>query len=310
MVSSANNKTVTDDYPYYIGFLYSMPDRIDRIREMLNEKPTLGIEDFARMQADQKSKHVEKFKPLMIEELSASTNLKAVEKQLLDSLKAWDGNMSINSVSATVFEKYYLNIAKNILSDELGDELYTEFLKNFTLVKNLLQKGWMDASLSWFDDVNTPEKESRNDIFVRSYQQTIEELTKDFGKDITGWQWGTVHQFKLTHPLSKVKALDFVFGLSQESYKIGGSSHTVSPYSYSTSSPFAVVHGASHRHIFSLDDWDASLTVIPTGTSGIPASVHYCDQTKMYVENRYHPDFFDRVRIAKSCKYETVMIPK
>ena len=37
-VSSANNKTVSDDYPYYISFRFYVPYRINRIREMLDEK--------------------------------------------------------------------------------------------------------------------------------------------------------------------------------------------------------------------------------------------------------------------------------
>ncbi|MBW2092992.1 MAG: penicillin acylase family protein, partial [Deltaproteobacteria bacterium] len=55
-VSSANNKTVNNDYPYYISQWFDLPFRIDRIREMLNEKDKLTIQDFRRMQADFKSK--------------------------------------------------------------------------------------------------------------------------------------------------------------------------------------------------------------------------------------------------------------
>ncbi len=54
-VSSANNKTVDEDYPYYIGSWYSMPWRIGRIREMLEEKEILGTADFKRMLRDQNS---------------------------------------------------------------------------------------------------------------------------------------------------------------------------------------------------------------------------------------------------------------
>jgi len=42
-VSSANNKTVHADYPHYISHWFAVPDRIDRIREMLDDKEKLGI---------------------------------------------------------------------------------------------------------------------------------------------------------------------------------------------------------------------------------------------------------------------------
>ncbi|MCK4881077.1 MAG: penicillin acylase family protein, partial [Bacteroidales bacterium] len=54
-VSSANNKTVDDNYPYYIGSWFSLPWRIGRIREMLEEKEVMGTEDFKRMLRDQNS---------------------------------------------------------------------------------------------------------------------------------------------------------------------------------------------------------------------------------------------------------------
>jgi len=54
-VSSANNKTVDESYPYYIGSWFSLPNRIGRIREMLEEKEVLGTDDFKRMLRDQHS---------------------------------------------------------------------------------------------------------------------------------------------------------------------------------------------------------------------------------------------------------------
>jgi penicillin G amidase len=50
-------------------------------------------------------------------------------------------------------------------------------------------------------------------------------------------------------------------------------------------------------------DWDRSQTVIPTGTSGIPASRHYCDQTESYVANRYHTDYVTRGRVEGAMLY-------
>jgi len=69
------------------------------------------------------------------------------------------------------------------------------------------------------------------------------------------------------------------------------------------SKPFKVNHGASHRHIYSLADWDDSLSVIPTGTSGVPAGNYYCDQTELYINNQYHPDYQIRELVEKHARY-------
>lgn len=64
-----------------------------------------------------------------------------------------------------------------------------------------------------------------------------------------------------------------IISLNSDEYRIGGSNHTVSPYSYGAG--FKVNHGASERHIFNTANWDESLTVIPAGASGVPATEFY-----------------------------------
>ncbi|NOR76142.1 MAG: hypothetical protein GQ525_13420, partial [Draconibacterium sp.] len=62
-VSSANNKTVPANYPHYISHWFAVPDRINRIREMLDKKEKLGIEDFQEMHSDVTSMQAKKFIP-------------------------------------------------------------------------------------------------------------------------------------------------------------------------------------------------------------------------------------------------------
>jgi penicillin amidase len=103
------------------------------------------------------------------------------------------------------------------------------------------------------------------------------------------------------------KILDKLFNLNSDTYPVGGSSHTVSPYSYGAG--FKVNHGASERHIFNTANWDESLTVIPTGNSGIPASEFYLSQTKTYVEKGFYKDAFSDEAVKKAAKYILKLVP-
>jgi len=114
--------------------------------------------------------------------------------------------------------------------------------------------------------------------------------------------------FVLAHPMGGVKILDAVFNLNRGPYEVSGGNHTVSPYKYSYTKPYTVDYGSSHRHIYDLADWDRSLSVIPTGNSGIPASDHYCDQTELYLKHEYHTDYITRDLIEKEAKYKQVFI--
>jgi penicillin amidase len=307
-VSSANNRTAGENYPHYISHWFYPPTRIDRIREMLEEKDKLSVADFKRMHADQKSKLVERIKPTIMTELEKSDDWGDVEKQILEAFSSWDGVLSRTSLGASVFEKFLCQYTENLLLDEMGDELYADFLDS-GLLRDYTIDNTMEAGESlWGDDKNTPDKtETFTDIVQKSFKDTVAFLREKLGNNTDKWQWGKIHQLTLSHPLGSVKVLDWLFGFNSGSYEVGGSGHTVCPYSYPASAPFGVTWGASHRHIYSLADWDESLTIIPTGVSGIPASPHYCDQTQLYVENEYHSDYFSRKLVEKNAKYRMII---
>jgi penicillin amidase len=307
-VSSANNKTVGDEYPHYISRWFALSYRIDRIQEMLAAKDKFSIEDFKRMQADKRSKLVEKIRDSIVSKVDGSENLTDLERNTLKTLSSWDGVLVPASPEAAVFEKFLGLLLKNLFLDELGKELYTDFITSPLLYEYAVHRFFGKKDSLWCDDVGTEGvKETFATIIQKSFKDTVVDLKADLGSDPKGWQWGKLHQLTLVHPLGSVKLLDRLFKFNRGPYEVGGSYHTVCYSSYPFSDPFGVTVGASHRHIYPLDNWDGSLTVIPTGVSGIPASPHYCDQTKLYVENRYHSDYFSRDLVQKNAKYRMII---
>ncbi len=303
-VSSANNRTAGEDYPHYISNWFALPYRIDRIREMLEDKDVFSIEDFQRMHADQKSKLTEKILPVLISEVRKSDRFNELESQILTMLSSWEGGLSTSNPEASVFEKFLGFFLENSLLDELGDDLYRDFISGSLLYEYAIEHFMAIQESSWFDDIRTDRFEEKfTDIVQKSFQDTVAFFRTEMGSDPKNWQWGKVHQLTLEHPLGSIKILDWLFKFNKGPYPLGGSFHTVCPGFFSYASPFGVTAGASHRHIYSLADWDESLTVIPTGVSGIPASPYYCDQTSLYVDGRYHPDYFSREEVEKNAKH-------
>lgn len=309
MVSSANNKSVDNDFPYYITAYYAQNYRIGRIREMLKAKEKLSVEDFEAMQADQNSLMVREFLPDILKSISES-GLNSEEKEAFVLLKNWDGNMEAEKPEPIIFEQFYHFWIRNLLKDDLGASLFTEYYENSILSRNFMENFRLNRDTTWCDDLTTPNiSESYEQIVLKTFKETIEFLKNQFNSEPGQWKWADVHQFTFTHPLAKVKILDRVFGLNRGPYRVGGSWHTVSPYSYPFSDLYNVNHGSSHRHIFSTADWDESLTVIPAGESGIPASKYYGNQIDMYLHNVYHPDFFSRKRVESFGRFETEFSP-
>ena len=177
-------------------------------------------------------------------------------------------------------------------------------------MENLIINIIADGTSGWTDDKTTPEKESLNDIIIRSFKETVNDLVMEIGPNTADWHWGKLHLFTISHPLGAVKTLDYALHLNHGPFELPGSFHTVCAYGYSYNNLYKVNHGPSQRHVFDTQNWDASETVIPTGTSGIPASKFYLDQTALYINNQYHADPFSRKEVEKAAKFKMKIAPE
>ena len=304
-VSSANNKTVfPENYPYYIGTYFSMPYRINRIREMLNEQDTFSVYDFKRMVTDRYSDYAKKLTELLLPTLQVADDMNDLEDEVYDNLSVWDYEMSPDSFVPSFFEYYRKNLADTLLRDDMG-EIYDEFhggTRDFYLL--MIIEGVHEL---YIDDINTVEEEDLEYMLLAAYRETVEEMNNIYGPDTDDWLWGDIHKLTIMHPMSGVGIINSMFGLSDGPYRVGGSNHTVSPYSYGRD--FIIDHGASQRHIYDLADWDYSYTVIPTGVSGVPSSEFYLNQTETYCEDGFYRDHFSREAVEAAAKYSLILKP-
>lgn len=303
-VSSANNNAVNDDYPYYISFSFYVPYRIDRINQMITEKEKLGIDDFKRMVTDQHSAYAALLTPFILRLSERVADMNTLEAQAFKTLQDWDYDMSADKISPTIFEFFLINFAPSLLKDELS-ELFNQLpgsIKDYYIYR-ILKNG----EDQWVDDITTPDVESLGDIIFITFRKEIGQLEENYGSDISNWAWGKIHKIVIEHPLGTVKLLDRVFNFNSDSYGVGGSNHTVCPYTYREG--FKVTDGASERHIYNTANWDESYTVIPTGASGIPASEFYLSQTKTYIDGGFYKDVFSEGAVKAAAKYTLILKP-
>lgn len=303
-VSSANNKTVSNEYPYYISFRFYVPYRIDRIREMINEKEKHDIDDFKRMITDQHSAYAALLTPFILRLDTRESEMTPVEKEAFKTLADWDYDMSADRVSPTVFEFFSISFPENLLGDELG-ELFNQLPGS--IIDYYIYRILKNGPDQWVDDTETSETETLDDIIFRTFREAVGKLSESYGNDVTKWKWGDIHKISLNHPIGSVKIMDRLFNLNSDLYGVGGSNHTVCPYKYCDD--FRVTDGASERHIYNTADWDESYTVIPTGASGVPASEFYLSQTKTYVEGRFYRDLFSESAVKAAAKYVLILKP-
>jgi len=304
-VSSANNKTVDSDYPYFISQHYFVPYRIHRIRQMLDEKAVLSIDDFKRMVNDQHSYLAALLTPIVLRLRDRTDELTQEEITALAALADWDYNMDPSLIAPAVLEFFRISFKRNLLADELG-HMYEHL--NYLSGEYYIYKIITDRPGSWIDNVNTGSVETLDDIVMQSFRDGMGSLIKEHGKNPENWRWGKINTLTFVHPLGTVKIFDFLFNLNSDEYAIGGGDHTVSPY-FSFKPGFKVNIGASVRNIFNTADWDESYSVLPGGASGVPHSEFYLSQADTYVGGRFYKDHFSDEAVRTSAKYTLVLKP-
>ena len=306
-IATANNRVVGEDYPWVIGNYWEPVDRITRIRELLTAKEKLSVEDFKRMHQDVYCMLASELTPKMIQVLEGRFSDKKA-RDAKEILSRWDLMMGKDSVGACLFEVAYRKLMGNIFRDELGEELFQEYIKIPPFPPRAIRMMIRKGSSPWFDDVNTAQKETMEDVIARSLSQTLSELREVLGTDMDKWRWGKIHTLTFEHVLGKKKPLDWILNLGP--FPVGGSHLTINMRQYAYDKPYQTNHGVSQRMIVDLSNVDASLHVLPTGESGHLKSPHHKDQIELYLGGTYRPAWTERGEVESHSEATLILRPK
>ncbi|MBL7014337.1 MAG: penicillin acylase family protein [Candidatus Marinimicrobia bacterium] len=294
-ISTANNKTIGDEFPYYISGLWADPSRASRIEERLSSMENMTVDDMKSVQLDMTSNFAKETVHYFIE--TETGNETGSLKAAYAFLKKWDGHEGPESSAALIFNSAFIHLVKNVYGDEL-DLLGEGYLESFIGLKYIHSRNLRDllskGTSSWFDDVRTQDYiETKDDILRRSMEMAVIEIESLVGHNISNWKWGRVHTLTHPHVLGKIKILDWIFGFNVGPFEQGGSDKSPRAAGYSTSIPYIETAGASMRRIVDFSNLNQTQFILPTGQSGLYNSPHYDDQADMFQKGEYRTTWFD-----------------
>lgn len=279
-IVSANNRIVSDDYPYFISDDWAPPYRAKRIFQLLDALAPLSVSDMEDIQLDNVSEMARELLPVMT--ALAPRNPRAAKA--ITRLERWDGSMTASGVEPLWFYAWLRELNRAIYSDELGDL----FQNTYALRPKFILKVLRDEQ-QWCDDIITQDIESCEQILEGALVRALTQLKTmgDDGKPVR--RWGEVHQAVLRHSL--FAELPFISKLwGERRTAIDGGNYTVNRAAIrpaNADAPYEDIHGAGFRAIYDLGDLTQSRFVLSTGQSGNPLSPHYDDLFPIWADGQY-----------------------
>jgi penicillin amidase len=211
------------------------------------------------------------------------------------------------SAPAALFEAFRLHLIDATFRDELGEQLLAK-ARDSTL--NALPNLLPESDSRWFDDMTTPEVETRDKILLRALEQAVEDLTETQGRDMAKWRWGDLHTATFRNQSlgeSGIGLIEAIF--NRGPFAVDGTIATVNNTGYDLDEPYGVVTVPSYRQVVDLGDLTRSLSMHTTGQSGHPFHRHYKDMIDPWRNVEHHPMLWEREDVEADAEGTLVLTP-
>lgn len=224
----------------------------------------------------------------------------------------WNGDESATSAEALLINIIYTKLLKNIFIDEfslIGDDVFDMFISLPAIAEQSINMMLNNSEASWIDDIKTvSHQETLTEIVIKSVAEALSEIENNFGENILTWHWGKVNTKTYKHILSERSLIDRLFKLSIGPFAGSGSNSNFNVSEYNFDNSYDQISGISVRRIFDLSDMNISYSILPTGQSGLPRSVHYTDQVELFKNHSFRKIEFDETVIRSSDQYQKLIL--
>jgi penicillin amidase len=285
---TANNRIEDEDFPHHITSEYMDGYRAKRIEQLLTGSEEHDLDDFAGYQTD-------KFSIPGIEVIHRLARLKPAhqrEVRAIELIKSWDGQMTPDSIAASVYHAFVVRFAREFARVAIRDRDISE--------------RWMDRAANGFLDHNTSTwrwyshllklwDEGDEELIGRPWaalvgdalRGALDDLEHAFGLDESQWAWGRVHRLDFPHALGAANpVLARIFNRSLE---VGGGEETVCQVASDPAKPDQAAWAPSWRMVADPVRPERSRWQAFTGQSGQAGSGYYDDVMERWLEGETQP---------------------
>jgi penicillin amidase len=272
-VSSANQSSTDPSYPYYVNWRFEQYYRGKRINDKLAAMQNATIDTMRLMQMDNYSIHAQDVLPTMLKYLDLS-KMDQNHLEALDIVKKWDRHYAANSIGASIFNKWWKKFYDTVWRDHFSVKGVVLKAPSYDRTEKLLLT---EPNSAWFDNIHTPAKETCADIVNISFNATINQMIRTYGKPGAKWQWGVVKETFIDHLAS-------LPGFGTGDFATGGTGGVIDALRNN--------NGPSWRMVVQMGPVIKGYGIFPGGESGNPGSFYYRDMFETWRDGKLNELLF------------------
>lgn len=266
-IATANNRVTGSDYPHHLGIGYAAPYRAQRIAGRLSELSDATVPHMMSIHADRVSVAASGIVDALVQSSGHTGHAAAA----LELLIKWDGLMDASLAAPAIYAATRHALAEIVVeSGPIGktiDNPFPEEPEPDPVVKRV--RGAIPYLLATRNESVLGSK-TWDEMLREALARGCARLHAQVGGEPASWRWGEFHHTAVKHPL----------GFDQPDIRCGGDGETVN--ATGSLNGLTVTAASVARYVFDISNWDASVWVVPFGSSGHPDSPHYSDQAQRW----------------------------
>ena len=303
-IVTANNAVVGPDYPYLLTTEWDYGYRAQRIVDLIEgASGPIDIAWMQKSQGDDMDLNAETLLPVLMEIPLGDERLEKARSLLV----GWDGQNTMDSAPAALFEVFW----KNLLAVTFHDDLPEDYWPGgggrwFEVMRQLVIK----PDSPWWDDKATQNVENRDQMFQQAFALAVSELESKLGKNPAEWAWGDLHTVTFRNQSlgkSGIAPIEALF--NRGPFSTNGGDSIVNATGWDATDPYQLDSLPSMRMVVDLSNLANSITIHTTGQSGHAYHPHYIDMADLWRNIQYHPMLWERSQVETAAEGYLKLVP-
>ena len=299
IIVSANSRPA--GYPQDTRGDWQPDDRYKTIENILSNNELWSPDQIMELQTlNMNFENKKLLETLLTETIFTKESDRAMYLAPLEILKNWNLTSDVDSAGAAIYYSWTREIQKTLLKDLTADEqdIFAKVPNGWIFFKRVITH----PESAWW------KKFDRGEVFRNTFTKVIRDLKDKQGNDENSWQWGKLHTLEFTHPVGRIRPLNYLFNLGP--YPAPGATQEVNNQKVSSfQGDFQVKAGPSTRRIIDFSRPENSWGILPAGNSGHIMSPFYQDQVQKFLEGKYREQRLDLSKDSKEVQFKMNFIP-